>query len=112
MKRREFISLLSGAAVGWPVAANAQQPAKIARIGWLGHDLAANPWAREAFRQGLRDLGYVEGRNFVIEFRDAEGKNDRFPALAAELVALKVDVIFVPNTVAALVGIEVRRAQP
>src|SRR5215468_5362994 len=102
MRRREFITLLSGAAVGWPVAANAQQSAKIARIGYLGQNLAPNPEAREAFRQGLRDLGYVEGRNFVIEFRDAEGKFDRFPALAAELVALKVDVVFVPNTSAAL----------
>src|SRR5262245_54464593 len=112
MRRREFITLLGGAAVGWPVAANAQQPAKIARIGWLGHDLAANPWAREAFRQGLRDLGYVEVRNFVIEFRDAEGKLDRFPALAAELVALKVDVIFVPHTGAALAAKQATRTIP
>src|SRR5215510_10314175 len=92
----EFITLLGGAAVGWPVAANAQQAAKIARIGYLGQNLARNPLGREAFRQGLRDLGYVEGRNFVIEFRDAEGKFDRLPALAAELVALKVDVILAP----------------
>src|SRR5262245_37984361 len=102
MKRREFIRFLGGAAVGWPVAAKAQQPAKIARIGWLGQHLARNPKGREFFRQGLRDLGYVEGRNFVIEFRDAEGKFDRYPALAAELVALKVDVILAPNTGAAL----------
>src|SRR5262249_34064205 len=74
VRRREFITLLSGAAVGWPVAANAQQAAKIARIGWLGVHLAPNPQAREAFRQGLRELGYVEGRNLVIEYRDAEGK--------------------------------------
>src|SRR5262245_27882323 len=112
MRRREFITLLGGAAVGWPVAANAQQPAKIARIGWLGQNLARNPLGREAFRQGLRDLGYVEGRNFVIEFRDAEGKNDRFPALAAELVALKVDVIFVPNTGAALAAKQATRTIP
>src|SRR5262249_7360938 len=98
MKRREFITLLGGAAVGWPVAANAQQADKIARIGWLGQNLAPNPQAREAFRQGMRDLGYVEGRNLVIEYRDAEGKFDRLPALAAELVALKVDVIVAPNT--------------
>jgi len=90
VRRREFITLLGGAAVGWPVAANAQQAAKIARIGWLGVHLARNPQAREDFRQGPRDLGYVEGRNFVIEFRDAEGRFDRFPALAAELVALFV----------------------
>ena len=92
MRRREFISLLSGATVGWPVAAIAQQAAKIARIGYLSTDLAGGSGLREAFRQGLRDLGYVEGRNFVIEYRDAEGKFKRLPALAAELVALKVDV--------------------
>jgi putative ABC transport system substrate-binding protein len=77
-----------------PVVAEAQQAAKIARIGYLMLDLAASPHLREAFRQGLRDLGYVEGRNLVIEYRDAGGKLERFPALAAELVALKVDVIF------------------
>jgi putative ABC transport system substrate-binding protein len=112
MRRREFISLLSGAAVGWPVTANAQQAAKIARIGYLGQNLAPNPQAREAFRQGLRDLGYVEGRNLVIEYRDAEGKFDRLPALAVELVALKVDVIVAPNTVAALAAKQATRTIP
>src|SRR5262245_54847164 len=112
MRRREFITLLSGAAVGWPVAANAQQAAKIARIGWLGQNLAPNPEAREAFRQGLRDLGYVEGRNLVIEYRDAEGKNERLPALAAELVGLKVDVIVAPVTAAALAAKQATRTIP
>ena len=70
-----------------PVAAEAQQAAKVARIGWLGVDRTAAPHLREAFLQGLRDLGYVEGRNVVIEYRDAEGKLERLPALAAELVA-------------------------
>ena len=112
MRRREFISLLSGAAVGWPVAANAQQAAKIARIGWLGTNLAPNPQRPEAFRQGLRDLGYVEGRDLVIEYRDAEGKLDRLPALAAELVALKVDVIVAPVTVAALAAKQATRTLP
>jgi putative ABC transport system substrate-binding protein len=77
-----------------PVGAAAQHVAKIARIGYLETNLGANPYMHEAFRQGLRDLGYVEGRNLVIEYRDAGGKLERFPALAAELVALKVDVIF------------------
>jgi putative tryptophan/tyrosine transport system substrate-binding protein len=76
-----------------PLAAEAQQAAKVARIGYLSFSLAATPDIQEAFRQGLRDLGYVEGRNVVIEYRDAEGKRERHPALAAELVALKVDVI-------------------
>ncbi len=93
MDRREFIGTLAGGLVAAPLAAEAQQAAKIVRIGWLGANLAVSPHMHEAFRQGLRDLGYVEGRNVVIESRDAEGKLERFPALAAELVALKVDVI-------------------
>ena len=87
------ITLLLGGLFS-PGGAEAQHAAKIARIGYLESNLAANPYMHEAFRQGLRDLGYVEGRNVVIEYRDAEGKLERFPALAAELVALKVDVIF------------------
>src|SRR5262245_9685123 len=111
MRRREFLTLLTGAAVGWPVAANAQE-AKVVRIGWLGQNLAPNPQAREAFRQGLRDLGYVEGRNLLIEYRDAEGNNERLPALAAELVALKVDVIVAPTTPAALAAKQPTRTIP
>src|ERR1700694_5212003 len=92
MDRRDTVlALLALGAM--PLAAEAQQAAKIARIGYLVTDLGVNPHLREAFRQGLRDLGYVEGRNLVIEYRDAEGKPDRLPALAAEVVALKVDVI-------------------
>ena len=76
------------------VVATAQQPKKVPRIGFLGASSASVLAARiEAFRQGLRDLGYVEGKNIVIEWRSAEGKLDRLPALAAELVRLKVDVI-------------------
>src|SRR5262245_63428440 len=77
-----------------PVAAVAQQAAKVARIGFLADNPATSPHLLEAFRQGLLDLGYVEGRNLVIEYRAAKGKFERFPALVAELVALKVDVIF------------------
>jgi putative ABC transport system substrate-binding protein len=76
-----------------PFTAEAQQAAKVARIGFLSGSLANGPHLPEAFRQGLRDLGYIEGRDVVIEYRDAEGKYERLPALAAELVALKVDVI-------------------
>ena len=65
-----------------PLAAEAQQAAKIAHIGYLAPNLAASGHLPEAFRQGLRDLGYVEGRNVVIEYRDAEGKFERLPALA------------------------------
>jgi len=96
-----------------PLAADAQQAAKIVRIGFLSTNLAASPHLPEAFRQGLRDLGYVEGRNLVIEYRDAEGKVDRLPALAAELVALKVDVIFVGgSTRAALTARQATKTIP
>ncbi len=91
--RRAFIGTLAGALLTAPLAAEAQQAAKVARLGFLALNPAANPHLHEAFRQGLRDLGYVEGRNLVIEYRSAEGKPERLPALAAELVALKVDVI-------------------
>ena len=76
-----------------PFAAWSQQAVKIPRIGYLSLNVAANTGARDSFLQGLRDLGYVEGRNVVIEYRSAEGKLERLPILAAELVALKVDVI-------------------
>jgi putative tryptophan/tyrosine transport system substrate-binding protein len=109
VRRRDFIALFGGAAVGWPLAARAQQAAKVARIGYLA---GANPHASEAFRQGLRDLGYLEGSNVVIEYRDAEGKLERNPALMAELVALKVDVIVAGNTAAALAAKQATRAIP
>jgi putative tryptophan/tyrosine transport system substrate-binding protein len=93
--------------------AEAQGAVKIARIGYLANTLAANPHAPETFLQGLRDLGYVEGRNVVIEYRDAEGKPERLPALAAELVALKVDVIVTAGgTPAVLAAKEATRTIP
>jgi len=104
MRRREFITLLGGAAVCWPLAARAQQPAaKVPRIGFLGNstaELEANLVG--SFRDGLRALGYEEGRNIVIEYRWAEGKYERFPALIAELVASNVDVIVTAGTPASL----------
>src|SRR5262245_64894554 len=106
MRRREFITLIGGAAAAWPLGARAQQTAKIARIGFLTSGMAVNPHLPEAFRRGLRDLGYVEGRNVVIEYRDAEGKLERFPALAAELVALKVDVIVAGNVPQAMAAMQ------
>jgi putative ABC transport system substrate-binding protein len=110
--RREFIGTLAGGLLTAPFAAEAQQAAKIARIGYLAGNLAASPHLREAFLQGLRDLGYVEGRNVVIEYRDAEGKYERFPALATELVALKVDVIVVTSTPSAVVVKQATRTIP
>ena len=84
-----------------PLPAEAQQAAKVARIGYLG-GVSAVPQIYEAFLQGLQHLGYVAGRNVVIEYRDPEGKYEQLPALAAELVALKVDVIVVSGTRMAL----------
>jgi len=95
-----------------PLAAEAQQAAKIPRIGYLTGSLAASPHLPEAFRQGLRDLGYVEGRNVVIEYRDAGGNFERLPALAAELVALKVDVILAGGTPHALAAKHATRTIP
>src|SRR3989337_1028421 len=113
MERRRFIEVIAGGLVAAPLAAEAQQAVKIARIGFLTPNMAASPpHVREAFRQGLHDLGYVEGRNVVIEYRDAEGKSERFPALAAELVALKVDVIVAPGTPAALAAKQATRTLP
>jgi putative tryptophan/tyrosine transport system substrate-binding protein len=104
MRRRTFITLLGGAAVVWPLAARAQQSmAKVPRIGFLGNstaELEANLIG--PFRDGLRALGYEEGRNIVIEYRWAEGKYERFPALTAELIALKVDAIVTAGTPASL----------
>jgi putative ABC transport system substrate-binding protein len=88
--RRTFCSML----LALPFPAQAQQPTKIPRIGYLDAvSLSVNAARIEAFRQGLRELGYVEGKNIVIEWRSAEGKPDRLPALASELVGLKVDII-------------------
>jgi len=101
MDRRDTVLALLALGAA-PLAAEAQQAAKIARIGYLATNPATSPHPREAFLQGLRDLGYVEGRNLVIEYRHAEGKVEQLPALAAELVALKVDVIVASGTLAAL----------
>jgi putative ABC transport system substrate-binding protein len=112
MDRRGFLLTSLAGAVAAPLAGEAQQADKIARIGYLAPDRAASPRLNEAFRQGLRDLGYVEGHNVVIEYRDAEGKLERLPALAAELVALRVDVIVAPNTPAALAAKQATRTLP
>src|SRR6266446_4894071 len=110
--RREFIGILAGGFLASPRASEAQQAGKVARLGYLANNPAANSHLSEAFLQGLRDLGYVEGRNLVIEYRTAEGKWDRFPALAAELVALKVDVLVAANSLAVLPAKRATRTIP
>jgi putative ABC transport system substrate-binding protein len=112
--RRRFLLTSLAGALAAPRGADAQQPTKIARIGYLTTaDVATAPHhLREAFLQGLRDLGYVEGRNLVIEYRSAEGKVERLPDLAAELVALKVDVILAPASVHVLAAKQATRTIP
>ena len=112
MDRRTFLGTIAGSLLAAPLAAEAQTAAKVARIGWLGNSPAASPHLDEAFRQGLRDLDYVEGRNVVIEYRWAEGKFERLPALAAELVALKVDVILAGTVLAAVAAKQAIRTIP
>src|SRR6266446_7956860 len=103
LKRRDFIALLGSTAAAWPLAARAQQ-AKVVRIGALYIGLADAESFKKELREGLRELGYVEGQNIAFEFRSAEGKLDRLPELAAELVRHKLDVIvalYVPCALAA-----------
>ena len=98
MKRREFITLLSGAAA-WPLAARAQQAGRTRRIGLLTRKTDASVAVQiDAFRDGLHDLGWVQGKSVSIEFRDAGGQLERLRPLAAELVALNVDVIVTVDT--------------
>jgi putative ABC transport system substrate-binding protein len=91
MKRREFITLVGGAAVAWPLAAYAQQPGRSARIGYLS--IAAAAQSDDAFREGLREFGYVEGKNIHVEYRAAEGDGSRIAPLLKQLIDLEVDVI-------------------
>ena len=102
MDRRTFIGRVAGGIIAAPLAARAQHVGKVYRIGILETIPAARNAANfDALRKGLRNLGYVEGRNLVIEYRSADGRAERFPDLASELVRLKVDLIVTRGTPAA-----------
>jgi putative ABC transport system substrate-binding protein len=103
MRRRDFIKAIGGVAVIWPLAARAQQPDLMQRIGVLADGpKASRQRPLEAFMARLRDFDWADGRNLAVEYRSADGRTDRFPELAAELVGLKVDVIVALGTPAAL----------
>jgi putative ABC transport system substrate-binding protein len=93
MKRRDFITLLGGAVVAWPLGALAQQAGKLPTIGFLGANPSIESQRVAAFVQRLRELGWIEGRTVSIEYRWAEGRSERYAENAAELVQLNVDVI-------------------
>jgi putative ABC transport system substrate-binding protein len=115
MTRREFITLVGGAPVAWPLAVRAQQTATVARIGFIVTGSLESPEQRamvDAFRQGLRERGYVEGQSIMIEYRAADGRIERFPELATELVRLNLDLIVASNTPAALAAKQATTAIP
>ena len=109
--RRAFIGTLAGGFLAAPLAAGAQSAGKVYRIGYLSTGSASGTYIRplEAFRQGLRELGWVEGQNIVIEYRYAEGRIDRLPGLAEELVRLKPDIIVASPTPSALAARDASR---
>jgi putative tryptophan/tyrosine transport system substrate-binding protein len=101
MRRRDFITLLGGGAAAWPLAARAQQTAKLRTIGYMGANTPSTEGQRAAaFVKRLQELGWIEGRTIAIEVRWAEGRNERFAEIAAEFVRLKVDVIVTAGTAA------------
>jgi len=113
MRRREFITLVGGATAAWPLAAQAQQPRNIPRLCFLTFDPGTLRSTRfEAFFETLRDLGYVDGQTISIDYLSADGRGERFPALAAECLHLKADIIAVTTTPAAQAAKTVTRTIP
>jgi len=109
VRRREFITLLGGAAAAWPLAARAQQPGKVWRMGLIAHEHES---FYDALFEGLREYGYEEGRNLIVERRYARGQAERFKEFAAEMVRLNVDVIVVVTTPAALAVMNATKTIP
>jgi len=112
MNRRDAVVLFGGAPLAWQLVARAQEPPKIPRVGILTVSVASSMPAFEGFRQGLRDLGYVEGQNIVLELRFAQGRPERLAAMAVELAQMKVDVIVVESAQAARAAADASRAIP
>src|SRR5215470_7572662 len=112
MNRKIFALALCAWLFALCSSATAQQPKKVPRIGYLSVGPASDPARGEAFRQGLRELGYLDGKNIVIEWRYAEGKRDRLPALVIELVRLKVDIIVTSNSAATRAAKEATKTTP
>jgi putative ABC transport system substrate-binding protein len=112
MRRREFITLLGGTMACWPLAVGAQQTAKLPRLGFLTAGSGGGSPGLPALLEGLRQLGWIEGKTIVIEYRYAENRNDRLPELAAELVRLNVDVIVAAGTLAPLAAMRATTTTP
>src|SRR5262245_5673814 len=113
IRRRAFITLLGGAAAAAsPLAARAQQPAKLPTIGFLGADPSIESKRVAAFVQRLRELGWIDGRNLAIEYRWAEGRNERYAEIVTEFVRLKVDVVVTVATVPTLAAKEATSVIP
>jgi len=110
--RREFITLLGGAGAAWPLAARAQQPAKVPRVGILSPAASETAGTLTAFRKGIRDLGYIEGQTIALDFRLSKGIMDALPTLAAELVRIPVNVIVTDSTSATLAAFGATRTIP
>src|SRR5215470_16771237 len=113
MRRRDFIKIIAGSAAVWPFAAHAQQPAKLPTIGFLGANNASFERAStDAFVQRLRELGWIENQTVAIEYRWAEGREERFAEIVAEFVQLKVDVILTFGTPSVLAAKKATAAIP
>src|SRR5262245_57088630 len=112
MRRRDFIQVIAGSVAAWPLAARAQQPAKVPRVGILSPAASETAATLTAFREGIRDLGYVERETIALDFRLSNGIMDALPALAAELVRIPVNVIVTDTTSATLAAFDATRTIP